>query len=111
MFEPLIDVCLAIGITSPEIESLLDLPLVEDPEIRALGGILRTLGQSFERLADDLDSAGELAGERLRRYRRSHRLELGDALIAASAMQYGERLATLNRRHYPGISRLSSPDR
>jgi len=56
-------------------------------------------------------TTGELAGERLRRYRRSHRLELGDALIAASAMQYGERLATLNRRHYPGISRLSSPDR
>ena len=56
-------------------------------------------------------TTGELAGERLRRYRRSHGLELGDALIAASAMQYGERLATFNRRHYPGISRLSSPDR
>lgn len=59
-----------------------------------------------------IDAAiGELAGERLRRYRRSHALELGDALIAASAVQYGERLATFNRRHYPGISRLSSPDR
>ena len=56
-------------------------------------------------------TTGELAGERLRRYRRTHRLELGDALIAASATQYGERLATFNRRHYPGISRLSSPDR
>jgi len=56
-------------------------------------------------------TTGALAGERLRRYRRSHRLELGDALIGASAEQYGERLATFNRRHYPGISRLASPDR
>ncbi|TMF58098.1 MAG: type II toxin-antitoxin system VapC family toxin [Chloroflexi bacterium] len=56
-------------------------------------------------------TTGELAGERLRRYRRSHALELGDALIGASAAQYGERLATFNRRHYPGIAQLSSPDR
>jgi predicted nucleic acid-binding protein len=56
-------------------------------------------------------TTGELAGERLRRYRRSHRLELGDALIGASAQQYGEQLATFNRRHYPGISRITSPDR
>lgn len=54
---------------------------------------------------------GDLAGDRLRRFRRSHQLELGDALIGASAVQYGERLATFNRRHYPGISRLTSPDR
>jgi predicted nucleic acid-binding protein len=56
-------------------------------------------------------TTGELAGERLRRYRRSHGLELGDALIGAAAVQYGERLATFDRRHYPGISRLTSPDR
>ncbi len=56
-------------------------------------------------------TTGELAGERLRRYRRSHRLELGDALIGASVVQYGEWLATFNRRHYPGISRLTSPNR
>ncbi len=54
---------------------------------------------------------GELAGERLWRYRASHGLELGDALIAASAQQHGERLATFNRRHYPGITQLTSPDR
>ena len=29
-----------------------------------------------------------------------------DALIGALAVQYGERLATFNRRQYPGISRL-----
>lgn len=56
-------------------------------------------------------TTGELAGERLRRYRRSHGLELGDALIGASSVQYGERLATFNRRRYPGITRLASPDR
>jgi predicted nucleic acid-binding protein len=56
-------------------------------------------------------TTGELAKERIRRYRRSHGLELGDALIGASAVQYGERLATFDRRHYPGISSLASPDR
>lgn len=54
---------------------------------------------------------GEIAGDRLRRYRRSHRLELADALIGASALQHGERLATFNRRLYPGIATLAEPDR
>jgi predicted nucleic acid-binding protein len=56
-------------------------------------------------------TTGNLAGERLRRYRRSHALELGDALIGASALQHGERLATFNRRHYPGVALLALPDR
>ncbi len=56
-------------------------------------------------------TTGELAGERLLRYRRSHAVELADALIGASALQHGERLATFNRRHYPGIPHLTSPDR
>jgi len=56
-------------------------------------------------------TTGELAGERLRRYRRSHALELADALIGASAVQHGELLATFNRRHYPGIRTLTQPDR
>lgn len=59
-----------------------------------------------------IDAAtGELAGDRLRRYRRSHGLELADALIGASALQHAERLATFNRRHYPGIAMLAEPDR
>ena len=59
-----------------------------------------------------IDAAtGELAGERMRRYRKSHGLELADALIGASVVQYGERLATFNRRHYPGISGLAPPER
>lgn len=56
-------------------------------------------------------TTGELAGRRLLRYRRSHALELADALIGASASQHAERLATFNRRHYPGISTIIQPDR
>src|SRR5262249_51551758 len=44
---------------------------------------------------------GRQAGTYLARYRRSHGLELGDALIAAAATTAGLRLWTLNRRHYP----------
>src|SRR4051794_27029233 len=44
---------------------------------------------------------GRRAGEYLRRYRKSHSVELGDALIAASAVATGARLWTLNRKHYP----------
>ena len=59
-----------------------------------------------------IDAAtGELAGDRLRRYRQSHGVELGDALVGASASQHAERLATFNRRHYPGITTLIKPDR
>lgn len=41
------------------------------------------------------------AGEYLRRYRKSHAVELGDALIAATAVASGARLWTRNRKHYP----------
>lgn len=56
-------------------------------------------------------TTGEVAGARLRRYRRSHGVELADALIGASVLQHGERLATFNRRRYPGIATLTHPDR
>lgn len=45
--------------------------------------------------------AGRLAGEYLRQYRKSHSLELGDALIGAAAILNGAKLWTLNRKHYP----------
>jgi predicted nucleic acid-binding protein len=49
-----------------------------------------------------IDAAvGRRAGEYLRRYRKSHAVELGDALIAASAVVSGARLWTRNRKHYP----------
>jgi predicted nucleic acid-binding protein len=49
-----------------------------------------------------IDAAlGRRAGEYLRRYRKSHAVELGGALIAASAVERGARLWTRNRKHYP----------
>jgi predicted nucleic acid-binding protein len=44
---------------------------------------------------------GRRAGAYLARYRRSHGVELADALIAAAAASAGLRLWTLNRKHYP----------
>lgn len=49
-----------------------------------------------------IDAAtGRLAGDSLRRYRKSHAVELGDALIAAAAVLNSARLWTRNRKHYP----------
>ena len=44
---------------------------------------------------------GRRAGEYLRLYAKSHGVELGDALIAATASIHGLTLWTRNRRHYP----------
>ncbi len=44
---------------------------------------------------------GELAGQFLRQYSKSHALELPDALIAASAHLHAARLWTRNTKHYP----------
>jgi predicted nucleic acid-binding protein len=44
---------------------------------------------------------GRQAGDYLRRYRKSHAVELGDALIAAGAVLNGATLWTRNRKHYP----------
>jgi hypothetical protein len=44
---------------------------------------------------------GHRAGEYLLRYARSHNVEIGDALIAASAMQSNAALWTRNHKHYP----------
>ena len=46
-------------------------------------------------------AVGRQAGEYLRRYRKSHAVELGDALIAASTVVSGALLWTRNRKHYP----------
>lgn len=56
-------------------------------------------------------STGDLAGDQLRRYARSHGVQLGDALIAAAALEHGQQLATFNRRHFPGVAKLAAPDR
>jgi predicted nucleic acid-binding protein len=44
---------------------------------------------------------GRQAGDYLRQYRGSHSVELGDALIAAAAVQSKGALWTRNRKHYP----------
>ena len=44
---------------------------------------------------------GVKAGEYLRQFHRSHSLELGDALIAATASIHGLQLWTRNKKHYP----------
>lgn len=47
------------------------------------------------------EAVGRKAGEYLREFGRSHHLELGDALIAASAALTNAELITRNRKHYP----------
>ena len=44
---------------------------------------------------------GRQAGEYLRVYHKSHAVELGDALIAAAAVQSRATLWTRNGKHYP----------
>jgi predicted nucleic acid-binding protein len=44
---------------------------------------------------------GRVAGDYLARYRRSHAVELADALVAAAATTSGLHLWSLNRKHYP----------
>ncbi len=45
--------------------------------------------------------AGHQAGAFLRQYRKSHGVEIADALIAAGALANKADLWTLNRKHYP----------
>jgi predicted nucleic acid-binding protein len=44
---------------------------------------------------------GRQAGLYLQRYRRSHGVEVADALIAANAVASRAQLWTRNRKHYP----------
>jgi hypothetical protein len=65
----------------------------ESARIETLFLILETLPIS-ERI-------GQEAGRYMQKYSKSHGLELGDALIAASASAAGLCLWTLNKKHYP----------
>jgi predicted nucleic acid-binding protein len=56
-------------------------------------------------------TTGDLAGDQLARFARSHHVQLGDALIAAAALEHGDDLATFNTKHFPGIRRIVTPDR
>ena len=61
---------------------------------------VETLFMIFETLPIS-EATGKKAGQYLQRYSRSHSLELGDALIAASASVANLSLWTLNKKHYP----------
>ena len=56
----------------------------------------------------DLSIARE-AGRLVAAYHKSHKLSLPDALIAASCVQTGATLQTLNVRHYPMFAALTPP--
>ncbi len=45
--------------------------------------------------------SGRQAGAYLREYRKSHSVEIADALIASAAVMNGASLWTRNRKHYP----------
>jgi predicted nucleic acid-binding protein len=65
----------------------------EDETIRSLFDILTSV---------DVDTAiAEGAGEYLRKFRKSHALSIGDAVIAAPAKEMSMKLVTRNIRHYP----------
>jgi predicted nucleic acid-binding protein len=56
-------------------------------------------------------STGDLAGDQMARFAASHGVQMGDALIAAAAIEHRDDLATFNSRHFPGIKSIVSPDR
>ncbi|HUY80996.1 MAG TPA: PIN domain-containing protein [Acidobacteriaceae bacterium] len=62
--------------------------------------VLTRLFRSLRCAASD-EETGKLAGDYLRHYRKSHGVELPDALIAAAAVQNEAALWTRNRKHYP----------
>jgi predicted nucleic acid-binding protein len=75
--------------------------------------ILAGLRQGEEDATNDLlslftvqpadEPIGRVAGAFLNRYGREYRLDLGDALIAATAQATGMTLYTRNIRHYPMV--------
>jgi predicted nucleic acid-binding protein len=56
-------------------------------------------------------SAADIAGDQLARFGSTHGVQLGDALIAAAAIEHGDHLATFNARHFPGVARVVKPAR
>jgi predicted nucleic acid-binding protein len=55
------------------------------------------------------EEIGERAGALLRHFRRSHGIDIPDAIIAATAEHHGLRLATLNVKHFPMFPKLKRP--
>lgn len=63
-------------------------------------GLLESLFDAIHCVAID-KAIGRRAGEFLRTYHKSHGVELGDALIAATASVNEAELWTRNHKHYP----------
>lgn len=61
---------------------------------------LRELFSALECVEID-QAIGTRAGAYLRQYGRSHNVQMGDALIAASAVEHEAALWTRNRKHFP----------
>ena len=62
--------------------------------------VLKSLFAAVPCITIDLE-IGVVAGGYMREYWKSHRVELGDALIAATATTHKLDLWTRNRKHYP----------
>ena len=75
----------------------------EQPAISALFGSLVALPVEA--------STGDLAGDKLARFAASHGVQMGDALIAAAAIEHRDDLATFNWRHFPGVKAVVTPGR
>ncbi|TDE00265.1 type II toxin-antitoxin system VapC family toxin [Jiangella asiatica] len=74
-------------------------------ERREVWGLLSAL-----RVEPVTEVIARVAGELMRRYRRSHSgIGLGDYLVAATAGVRGVPLATLNVRHFPMFDGLAAP--
>jgi predicted nucleic acid-binding protein len=80
------------------------------------GGMRSAERHGVRRLFDGLvmvpvtDDIAKLAGEFLREYRRSHAsIDLIDYVIAATAVEIGAELVTLNVKHFPMIANLRAP--
>jgi hypothetical protein len=88
----------------------------EITKIEVLRGTRSAERASTERLLHALhwvaldERISRQAGELGRRYRRSHvGLAVADLVIAATAVELGGDLATMNVRHFPMFSRLRPP--
>jgi predicted nucleic acid-binding protein len=69
---------------------------VRPREYEMLTGLFRAL------VCAPIDNeTGRRAGDYLRQYRKSHGVELGDALVASAASLNAAQLWTRNRKHYP----------
>lgn len=83
-------------------------PLISTVSVaEILAGAQRDEEEAVERLLSVLEkvpvseSIARSAGAFLRAYQRSHGIELGDALVAATALAIGATLVTRNVKHYP----------